>query len=485
VNEEVRLGLTYDDVLLEPQRSSILSRRNVDPCTRLSRRIKLAIPIVSANMDTVTEAEMAIAMARMGGIGIVHRFMTVEQQAGEVRRVKRSEGWVIEEPYTIGPDHSVADARKLMAQQNIGGLPVTDASGQLLGMLTTRDILFANEDELVGQRMTPPERLVTAPVGTDTAAARVLLEQHRIEKLPLVDGEGRLRGLMTARDIARSLQFRYSTTDAKGRLRVGAAIGVVGDYLERAQALVAAGADVLVIDIAHGHAEHALRAIAETRKRLSNVELVAGNVATAAGARDLAEAGADAIKVGIGSGSICITRVVAGVGVPQLTAIMDCAKAVKGLDVPVIADGGIRAGGDVVKALAAGAATVMVGNMLAGTKESPGVTIPRGGQKYKVARGMASAEAALWRHVREAPERGWADWEEDLSQVVPEGVEAAVPYRGEAGEVIFQLIGGLRSGMSYCNARSLDELRRNARFIRITTAGLKESGPHDVEVLTG
>lgn len=484
MNDEMRLGLTYDDVLLEPQRSSILSRRSVDTCTRLSRQIKLTLPIVSANMDTVTEAAMAMAMARMGGLGIIHRFMTIDQQIAEVRRVKRSEGWVIEEPYTISPDLTIGDAKAMMAQHGIAGLPVTDSEGKLLGMLTTRDILFANDDDLVAQRMTPLERLFTAPVGTDTASARAVLERHRVEKLPLVDDEGHLRGLMTAKDIARSLQFRHSTTDAKGRLRVGAAIGVVGDFLERAQALVAAEVDVLVIDIAHGHAEHALRAIAETRKHVPHVDLVAGNVATGAGARDLAEAGVDAVKVGIGSGSICITRVVAGVGVPQLTAVMDCAKALEGLDVPIIADGGIWAGGDVVKALAAGAATVMVGNLLAGTKESPGVTVIRGGQKYKVARGMASTEAALWRHVREAPERGWAEWEEDLSQVVPEGVEAAVPYRGEVGEVIFQLVGGLRSGMSYCNAHNVEELRHNAKFIRITSAGLRESGPHDVEVLT-
>jgi IMP dehydrogenase len=331
--------------------------------------------------------------------------------------------------------------------------------------------------------MTPRARLVTAPAGTDLETARANLDQHRREKLPLVDAAGHLAGLITSKDIAASLRFPRATKDQRGRLRVGAAIGVVGDYLERAQTLVEAGADALVLDIAHGHAEHALAALAAVRRRLGEVDLIAGNVATAAGARDLADAGADAVKVGVGPGSICITRLVAGVGVPQLTAVVDCARALQERSIPLIADGGIRRSGDISKALAGGAATVMLGNLLAGTTESPGVTIRRGGRQYKVTRGMASVEAAMQRQARENPERGWAEWEDDLAEVVPEGVEAAVPYRGDVAEVIAQLVGGLRSGLSYCNARTLDELRANAQFVRITEAGRIESGAHDVEPL--
>ncbi len=483
MSDQFKLTLTYDDVLLEPKHSSISSRRDVDTTTQFSRHISMAIPVVSANMDTVTESAMAMAMARMGGIGIIHRFLPIERQAEEVRRVKRVEGWVIEDPYTIAPEDRVADARAAMARNGVSGLPVTDEHRRLVGILTTRDILFAADSELVRDRMTPRDRLVTAPAGTGIANARDLIEQHRVEKIPLVDASDRLRGLVTAKDLVRSLQFPYSTKDEKGRLRVGAAIGVVGDYLERAQALMEAEADVLVVDVAHGDADHTVRAIQAVRRALGTVELVAGNVATASGAAALIDTGVDAVKVGVGPGSICITRLVAGVGVAQLTAVMDSAREAERSGIPIIADGGIRNSGDITKALAAGASTVMLGNLLAGTTESPGLTVRRGGRPYKISRGMASAEAALARMAREEPHRGWAEWEEDLERVVPEGVEAVVPYRGDVGEVLFQLVGGLRSGMSYCDAHNLEELRRNATFVRITDSGRRESAPHDVELM--
>lgn len=483
MNEGRRIGLTYDDVLIEPKHSTVASRRDVDTSTRLSRHIDLAIPIVSANMDTVTESRMAIALARAGGIGIIHRFLTIDQQVAEVGRVKRHRAWVIEQPTTIGPDQTIADARRLMRRHDIDGLLVTTEDRRLLGILTARDLRYADDRALIRDRMTPGPRLITAPPGTGAEEARRLIDEHRIEKLPLVDGDGGLAGLMTAKDLGEPGRPLRSTVDEKGRLRAGAAIGVVGDFLERAQALIAAGADVLVIDIAHGDSDHTLRTIDAVRSRLGDVELIAGNVATAAGAETLARAGADAVKVGVGPGSICITRLVAGVGVPQLTAVLECARAVARHEVPIIADGGIQTGGDVTKALAGGAATVMIGNLLAGTTESPGLIVSRGDRKFKVARGMASTEAAFQRLTRENPERGWAEWEDALGEIVPEGVEAAVPYRGDADDVIFKLVGGLRSGLSYCNARTIEELRRNATFIQITSAGRRESGPHDVEVI--
>lgn len=483
MNEGRRLGLTYDDVLLEPKHSAISSRRNVDTSTRLTRRIHLAIPIVSANMDTVTEARMAIALAQAGGIGIIHRFLTIEQQVAEVRAVKRHRAWVIEDPYTIGPDDSVMEADRHLRRHGVDGLIVVGPEGRVAGILTARDLRYAPTDARVRDRMTPKDRLVSAPPGTDAATARRLLDEHRIEKLPLIDEAGRLAGLMTAKDLGNGAGADRPTLDEKGRLRVGAAIGVVGDFLERAEALVETGTDVLVIDIAHGDSEHTLRTIAAVRRRLGDVELIAGNVATAAGARVLAEAGADAIKVGVGPGSICITRLVAGVGVPQLTAVQECARVAENFDLPIVADGGIQTSGDITKALAGGAATVMIGNLLAGTTESPGLVINRGDRQYKVARGMASTEAAFQRMTREDPGRGWAEWEEALGEIVPEGVEAAVPYRGDVAPVLFRLVGGLRSGMSYCNARTLDELRQNATFIQITSAGRRESGPHDVDLI--
>ncbi len=479
---EPPLGLTYEDVLLVPRRSRITSRREVDTCSRFSRRIDLATPIVSANMDTVTEADMAIAMARLGGIGVIHRFMSVEQEVNQVRKVKRSESTFIENPYALRPTNTVGDALKLMEEHGITGILVTDEAGMLRGILTARDLLFQEEKHVrIEEVMTPRERLITAPLGTDVEEAKKMFARHKVEKLPLIDGEGKLRGLLTSKDIYKRVLFPNASKDDKGRLRVAAAVGVVGDFLERAQELHAAGADALVIDIAHGHSENAICALKMIRARLgSDVEIIAGNVATAEGVEDLAAEGADAIKVGVGPGSICITRIVAGVGVPQFTALVECVTAADKAGIPVIADGGIQASGDITKALGAGAATVMIGNLLAGTRESPGITINRDGRKFKICRGMASLEAAVQRQHRESTGLGLG---EDLDSLVPEGVEAMVPFRGDVAEVVTQLVGGLRSGMSYCDARTVAELRQNARFIRMTEAGRRESNFHGVELV--
>jgi IMP dehydrogenase len=475
----IRQGLTYEDVLLVPRYSDVRSRRDVDTSARLSRNIVLNNPIVSANMDTVTEAEMAIAMARAGGMGIIHRFNTVEQQVSQVRLVKRSESFVIENPHTVAPDETVGEARALLEDHGISSLPVVAGEGTLLGLVSSRDILFVHDDSgLVGDVMTPRSKLVTAAVGTTISQAEQILQTHKVEKLPLVDERDRLTGLITLRDILKRRLYPESSKDAKGRLLVGAAVGVAGDYLERALELVHAGADVLVLDIAHGHSENAIRAVRELRSRIGGTDLVAGNVATARGTRDLIEAGADAVKVGVGPGSICITRIVTGVGVPQLTAVMDSAREAQRYGIPIIADGGIRQSGDVTKAIAAGAATVMIGNMLAGTRESPGVVVMRNGRRFKASRGMASAEATLQRRRREKP--GW-EGEADLTDIVPEGVEGLVPYKGDVSDVLVQLVGGLRSGMSYLGARTLNELQENAEFVQITAAGLVESRPHDIE----
>jgi IMP dehydrogenase len=476
----IRQGLTYDDVLLVPRYSAVRSRKDVDTSGQLTSRTTLRVPIVSANMDTVTETEMAVAMARHGGIGIIHRFNSIDQQVTQVRQVKRSESFVIDTPYTIGLVATVGEARELLEAHSITGLPVVDHDGLLQGLLSSRDILFVHDDaRLVSEVMTPRERLVTAPMGTTITQAEEILQHHKVEKLPLVDDSDRLAGLITLRDILRRTLYPESSKDQKGRLLVGAAIGVVGDYLDRAVELVKAGCDVLVIDIAHGHSENAIRAVKEIRSRLGGIDLIAGNVATADGTRDLIEAGADAVKVGVGPGSICITRVVTGVGVPQLTAVMDSVRAAERYGVPIIADGGIRQAGDVSKALAAGASTVMVGNLLAGTRESPGVVVSRNGRRYKASRGMASAEATLERQRREKP--GW-EGESDLSDVIPEGVEGLVPFKGDVTDVLVQLVGGLRSGMSYLGAHTLAELRENAGFIQITGAGMRESEPHDIEL---
>jgi IMP dehydrogenase len=476
----IRQGLTYDDVLLVPRYSDVLSRKDVDTAAQLTKQIRLDVPIVSANMDTVTEAEMAIAVARRGGIGIIHRFNTIEQQVNQVRQVKRSESFIIENPYTVEPESTVGHARDLLEDHHITGLPVVDRDHKLVGLLSSRDILFVHDDSrLVSEVMTPHDRLVTAPMGTTITQAEDVLQTHKVEKLPLIDGDDRLAGLITLRDILKRTLYPESSKDRKGRLLVGAAIGVVGDYVDRAVELVEAGCDVLVLDIAHGHSQNAISAAREIKARLSNVELIAGNVATAEGTRDLIDAGADAVKVGVGPGSICITRVVTGVGVPQLTAVMDCVREADRHDVPIIADGGIRQSGDVSKALAAGASTVMIGNMLAGTKESPGVVVVRNGRRYKASRGMASTTSTLERRRREKP--GW-EGETDLTDVVPEGVDGMVPFKGDVSEVLVQLVGGLRSGMSYLGARNLRDFRERAIFMQITGAGERESQPHDIEL---
>ncbi|HEX6306084.1 MAG TPA: IMP dehydrogenase [Anaerolineales bacterium] len=475
------LGLTFDDVLLIPKHSAIRSRAAVDTSTHLVRGIQMVIPIISANMDTVTEAEMAIAMAQAGGIGIVHRFMSVERQASMVERVKRSESFVVESPITIPPDASLAQARTKMGETHVGGLVVTDEHGKLLGMLTARDLLLAPDDTVsVVAVMTPRDRLVTAGEDEALDAARLRLHEHRIEKLPLVDAADHVVGLITAQDIVKLQEHPQATKDIKGRLQVGVAIGVRPEDKERAAACVGAEADALVVDVAHGHADHVIEMVQALKRQHPEIPVIAGNVATAQGVRDLAEAGADAVKVGVGSGSICITRVVTGFGVPQLTAISECAEAGQALGVPIIADGGLRNSGDITKALAAGASTVMLGSSLAGTDQSPGAAVIRDGRRYKIVRGMASLTANVSRKEFERQKEIQAD---EWGEVVPEGVEAVVPYRGGVEDILHQLVGGLRSGMSYAGAETIAQLQERAEFIRITASGRKESGVHDVSLM--
>jgi IMP dehydrogenase len=477
-------GLTFEDVLLIPRRSPVKSRRDVSTRTRLTDRLSLNIPVVSANMDTVTEARMAIAMAKNGGVGILHRFMTIEQQANQVRRVKRAQGFMVESPYAILLSASLEEARRLMEQYEVGGLVVLDdQAGKLAGLITQRDLFLAPENlSAVKEAMTPLERLITAAPGVTVDEARETLYRHRVEKLPVIDAEGNLLGLITAQDVVHPRENPSASLDEKGRLLVGAAIGVTASEMERTAALLEAGVDALVLDIAHGHADHCIQMVRDIRARFPAAQIIAGNVASRDGARELAEAGASAIKVGIGPGSICTTRVVTGFGVPQLTAIIDSVEGVResGLDIPVIADGGIQKAGDMVKALAAGAETVMVGSLFAGTEEAPGSPVIRDGQKVKVVRGMASLGATMGRRAAERGQDESAEDAEDWDKVVPEGVEAVVPYRGLVSEVLTQLVGGLRSGLSYGGARSIKELQENAEFIEITPAGLKESGSHDV-----
>ena len=473
----MREGLTFDDVLLVPKHSSVTSRKDVETSTYLSRNIKLNVPIVSSNMDTVTESKMAIVMAQMGAIGIIHRFMSVEDHVSEVTKVKRSEMIRIDHPYRLKPENTLDDARAMMEDKGISGILVTDPSDKLVGILTTRDIMF-EEDGVTKISDLMSTDLVTASPDITIESAKDYLQKSRIEKLPLIDEKGFLKGLITSKDIIKSKVLPDSSKDSKGRLLVAAAIGVRGDYLQRAEKLVNADADALVIDIAHGHSDLAINTVKAIRKNFSDIEIIAGNVASSEGTKALIEAGCDAVKVGVGPGSICITRIVTGSGVPQLTAIMDCAKAAKDFDVPIIADGGVRNSGDLTKAIAAGASTVMIGGLFAGTEESPGTTILRSGRSYKVVRGMASLGATLGREARE--KKGSFD-ELDMGSVVPEGVEAVVPYRGSAADVLEQLVGGLRSGISYCGAINLKAMQANAEFIKITIAGRAESASHDVE----
>jgi IMP dehydrogenase len=477
---DFREGLTFDDVLLVPKRSPIVSRMQTDLRTRLSRNINLNVPLISANMDTVTESQMAIAVAREGGIGIIHRFMTIEDHVDEILRVKRSESVVIEQPYTVKPDMTLADMQKLMAEYGVSGLLVEDGEGKLAGIITKRDTMFEkNGKRRVSDLMT--REVITAKAGTTIEQAKEILHKHRIEKLPLVDSKGRVAGLITSKDILKIDEYPHAAKDKKGRLLVGGAVGVKGDYLERTEALLGAGADTIVVDIAHGHSENAINTVRMNKKAFPSCDLIAGNVATGAGARDLIKAGVDAVKVGVGSGSICITRVVTGSGVPQLTAVIDAVKAANEYNIPVISDGGIRTSGDLTKALAAGASSAMIGSMFGGTDESPGKSLVKNGKKFKMYRGMASYMASLGRKYREEGEQVMdAD---DPNEYVPEGVEAMVPYKGSVVEIVRQLAGGLRSGLSYCGARTIPEMQKNAEFVRITGAGFIESQPHDVDVM--
>jgi IMP dehydrogenase len=468
-------GLTFDDVLLVPRHSTV-HPRDVSTASWLTRTIPLQIPLLSAAMDTVTEAEMAIAMARAGGMGVIHKNMAIDRQAAEVDRVKRSESGMIMNPITLGPDRPVREAHTLMRRFRISGVPIVDGQGRLIGIITNRDLQFEHDlDQPVSQAMTK-ENLVTAPVGTGLDAAERILAKHRIEKLPVVDADGVLKGLITVKDIFKRRQHPDANKDAHGRLRVAAALGAGPDALPRARALVDAGVDVLVVDSAHGHSGGVLATIGRLKEGFPETPLIAGNVATEAGARELARRGADAVKVGIGPGSICTTRVVTGVGVPQITAIQD---AVRGAgEVPVIADGGIKYSGDVVKALAAGAASVMMGSMLAGTEESPGESILAEGRRFKMIRGMGSLSAMQ----DGSADRYFQDGELAVSKMVPEGIEGRVPYRGPVADVLFQMVGGLRSGMGYCGVADIPSLQRDTEFIQITSAGLRESHPHDVTI---
>jgi IMP dehydrogenase len=437
--------------------------------------------VISANMDTVTEAQMAISMAKVGGLGILHRFMTIEKQMQMVEQVKRSESFVVEDPITIQPDATLSEAKALMEETQVGGLMVTDPSSRLLGILTERDMLFAPDlSSKVREVMTPRDRVICAAADESLDAARVRLYEHRIEKLPLVNEDDHVVGLITARDIVKIQEHPHAAKDAKGRLQVGVAVGVRQEDMNRAAACIKAGADVLVVDVAHGHMEAVMDMVRRLKGAFPSIPVIAGNVATREGVLDLAKAGADAVKVGVGSGSICITRVVTGFGVPQLTAIMECAQAAREVGVQIIADGGIRNSGDITKALAAGAHSVMLGSLLAGTDQAPGAPVIRNGRRFKIVRGMASVTANV---ARKQVERGGEINPEEWVEVVPEGVEAVVPYRGDVSEILNQLVGGLRSGMSYCGSETLEGLYENAEFIRITNAGREESGVHDVNVL--
>ncbi|MFN7018939.1 MAG: IMP dehydrogenase [Fimbriimonadales bacterium] len=467
-------ALSFDDVLLLPNHSEVLPDQ-VDVSTTLVGDIRLRIPIISSPMDTVTESRMAIALAREGGVGVIHRNMPIEKQALEVDRVKRSEHGVIWDPIYLSPNHTVRDALTLMERYHISGVPITDAEGYLVGILTNRDIRFeTNYDRPIHEVMTA-ENLITAPVGTTLDEAEKILQKHKIEKLPIVDEQGKLRGLITIKDLLKIRQHPNATKDSKGRLVVGAAVGPMREPVERARALADAGVDFIVVDSAHGHSAGVLNAVRMIKRALPDLPVIGGNVATREGVRALVEAGADAVRVGLGAGSICTTRVVAGVGVPQLHAVMECAAEAQRLNVPIIADGGIRYSGDIVKALAAGASAVMLGNLLAGCEESPGEIEIYRNRAYKVYRGMGSVAAMR---------QGSSDryYQTDPRKIVPEGVEGRVPYRGPLSETIHQLVGGLRSGMGYLGARNLQELREKARFIRITNSGLRESHPHSVSI---
>jgi IMP dehydrogenase len=472
-----REGLTFDDVLLVPAESSVLPN-DVSTRARLTPAIEVAIPIVSAAMDTVTEARLAIALAREGGIGIIHRNLSIEAQAAEVDKVKRSESGMIVEPVTLPPDALVREALELMARYKVSGVPITDADGVLVGILTNRDLRFESDVEQPVSALMTARDLVTAPVGTTLAEAEAILHRHKVEKLPVVDADGRLRGLITVKDIQKKIEFPQATKDEQGRLRVGAAVGVGPDALERAQALAAAGADLIVVDTAHGHSRGVVEMVGRVKDAVA-VDVLAGNIATAEAARALVDAGVDAIKVGIGPGSICTTRVVAGVGVPQVTAVYDAARVAADAGVAVVADGGLTSSGDIAKAIGAGADAVMLGSLLAGVEESPGDVILVQGERFKEYRGMGSLGAMKARGY--SKDRYFQGDVEDVEKLVPEGIEARVPYKGPVSAVLHQIVGGLRQAMGYCGAPTIEALQQ-ARFVRITGAGLRESHPHDVTI---
>jgi len=477
VEKLIGLGLTFDDVLLVPDYSEVLPHE-VDVSTHITKRIKLNIPIVSAAMDTVTEARLAIALAREGGIGIIHRNMPIEDQAREVEKVKKSESGMILNPVTIKPENTVKEALEIMERYRISGVPVVDEKGKLVGILTNRDLRFVKPtdyDKQVSVFMTK-ENLITAPEGTTLEEATEIFQRYKIEKLPIVDREGRIKGLITIKDIIKRKKYPNANIDDLGRLRVGAAVGTGEDTLRRVSALVGAGVDLIVVDTAHGHSKRVIDTVRRIKENFPELDVIAGNVATASGTKALIEAGADGVKVGVGPGSICTTRVVAGVGIPQITAIMEAYNVARDYGVPVIADGGIRYSGDIVKALAAGADAVMLGNLLAGTEESPGETIYYQGRAYKVYRGMGSLGAMM---SRLSSDRYGQD---RMEKYVPEGIEGRVPYKGKLSDVVYQLVGGLRSGMGYTGCRTIKELQEKAKFVRITWAGYRESHVHDVQI---
>lgn len=473
-NKFAKEGLTFDDVLLVPRKSEVLPRE-VDVSVQLSADVKLNIPLCSAGMDTVTESAMAIAMAREGGIGIIHKNMSIAQQAEEVDRVKRSENGVITNPFSLTPNHLVSDAETLMGKYRISGVPIVDEDMKLVGILTNRDLRFVHDYSIKISDVMTSENLVTAPVGTTLEEAEVLLQKHKIEKLPLVDESNTLKGLITIKDIEKAIQFPNAAKDRHGRLVCGAAVGIAKDTMERANALVKHGVDVLVIDTAHGHHNNVVEMVRQIRQAHPALTIIAGNVATGEGTRDLIEAGASVIKVGMGPGSICTTRIIAGIGVPQITAIYDCASVAREYGIPVIADGGIKYSGDVSKAIAAGATAIMIGSLFAGTEESPGEFEIYQGRRFKVYRGMGSIGA-----MKEGSKDRY--FQENENKLVPEGIEGRVAYKGPLADTVHQLVGGLRSGMGYCGTKNIDELKNDTQFIRITNAGLRESHPHDVQI---
>src|SRR3989339_1225402 len=470
-------GLTFDDILLVPARSNVLPRQT-DITSYLTREIKLNIPFLSASMDTVTESQMAIAMAAQGGIGIIHKNMSIEKQADEVDKVKRSKSGMIVNPITLTPDRTIKEAEMIMSKYHISGIPVVDEKGKLVGILTNRDLRFERDsNRLVSQLMTK-ENLITAPLGTTLHEAEKILHKYRIEKLPVVDRKGIIKGLITYKDIMKKKTFPNACKDNLGRLRVGAGVGVTSDTLKRVEALVSSNVDVIVLDTAHGHSEGVLKTVKEIRKKYKSLQLIAGNIVTKDAALELVSCGVNAVKVGIGAGSICTTRVIAGVGVPQISAVIEVARALKGKNIPIISDGGIKQTGDVAKAIAAGADTVMMGGMLAGCDETPGEKVLFEGRSFKVYRGMGSLGAMK----QGSSDRYFQDVEEDIKKLVPEGIEGRVPYKGTLAETVYQFIGGLRAAMGYCGAKTINDLKTKSKFVKISNAGLRESHPHDVLV---